>query len=235
MFVVPAAARARLRDVANVSLFFRTRAQSGLLYYLGAAPGAPAATYIAVSLAAGRVSATVWLGDGEPTTVTTGRRLNDGRRHFLRLTRSDASLRLSVDGVLARQAALTTSGALDAERLYVGRLPTPARHRRAAEQTPAGYRGTLQDLRINGMAFHVGAAPPDEAAGVPAGVTSETRENVRSGEVTDAMCAAAAAAGDSLCENNATCYDKFFNDFGSVAVDHMHSEIHRLSEDGDIF
>ena len=92
--------RLALSNSMDVSLFVRTREQTGLIFYLGTPPPAFAgssdgnkwASYIAAELRDGQLLVVAELGDSEQIFTVDSVPLNDGNSHLIQVTRSAPQL-----------------------------------------------------------------------------------------------------------------------------------------------
>ncbi|KAI9551727.1 hypothetical protein GHT06_022063 [Daphnia sinensis] len=167
--------RLALSNSMDISLFVRTREQSGLIFYLGTPPadsGGP--SYVAAELQGGRLLVVVDLGDGELIfPATNSPPLNDGNSHLVQVIRDRLQLRVKINGTVYLNDSLTSFRPLQAQVLFLGGLPPSARLRRqttpsiasqlaSGQQQPIGvavqtnnnvlegrnFKGILQDIQI---------------------------------------------------------------------------------------
>jgi len=219
-FEVPESQREHLASNADISLFFRTRKPSGLIFYLGNDPNVQQMfSYILVELIDGSMRATFHLQGtpnerSSPRVFNFGSDLSSGNQHFLRLHRFQNSMNVFIDGVELAEASDLPDTLLVADVLYVGKFPPVggARVRRQIGGREA-YKGTIRDIRVNGILLHI--FPPDDTHVVlPLSINSTDTEHVVEGEVTDDIC-----GEQNPCANGSTCSNVFFNDYNCSCMD----------------
>ena len=135
--------------------------------------------------------------------------VTDGLQHFLHLNRSHSTLRLSVDGTMHEYELTGGATTLSATHVYLGGLPTGIVVRRRKRETVAptvAYKGTIQDIRQNGLILLMFG--DNVTSELPASYGEPTLMNVRSGEVSEDVC-----GQQPRCENNGTCENVFFSNF----------------------
>ena len=202
-----------LQKYNDISLFFQTWETSGLLFYLGGdatdSPGNQ--TFLAGQLNGGKIQLVSKLDLNIVDHLDVGEAMNDGQQHFLRVIRNLTSLRATIDDY-SQEFQITASLLLNPKHLFLGGFPSgnegSTRRRRQTVFTPLleadNLKGVIQDARQNDHLLEFFPANDTGLDSYP----EPLMDNVLAGEVTDPVCNMT-----QPCENNATCYDQFYNDF----------------------
>jgi len=200
----------------DVSFHLRTTAKDGLLIYLGSDP-----TDFSVFADMSHVSAR--LMDGHLViqlksagtlqafrNISSGVTLTDGNQHHIFIHCLFNTMQVSIDELPLMTFSLDVSLMFSTQRLFIGSVDGV--DRMGAWDADALYspwdtphfRGTLQDLRLNGNSMEffpaIGTTDVYKAALV--------LHHVRSGEQTDDIC-----GQQTPCGNGAECFNVFFNNF----------------------
>ncbi|ELU08663.1 hypothetical protein CAPTEDRAFT_215070 [Capitella teleta] len=190
----------------DISLFFRTRASVGVIFYLGSAN-----TYLTARMGNSQVIVESKLSLTKESFAINGD-FSDGLQHFLLVNRTDSNLMLSVDS-LSEEFTIKSDDLLVAENFYFGREPQEESRRRKKRSTEDDecFRGTMQDVRCNKHILQF--SPVNQTTDLPS-YGNPIMQNVTIGEISDDVC-----ASQLPCTNNATCQVVFFNDFKCNCVD----------------
>lgn len=200
-----------------MSLFLRTRQTEGLIFYIGGDKTDPIEqqTYIAAQLIGGFIQADVFLDGVIYSKTLSTLQINDGNLHFFKLTFESQLLTLTVDDV-AESHDIPSVYELNSKNVYIGGIPITSmrrRKRQTVDFTAPNYKGTVQDLRLNGnlLQFYPVTDPlVDEPPTLPG---EPGMQNIRQGEVSDDVCTLL-----QPCVNNATCSNVFFNDYSCACM-----------------
>ena len=166
----------------DISMFIRTREESGLIFYLGTPPAAGSTdsfttttwlSYIAAELQEGQLLVVANFGDTEQLFRVSSPRLNDGNRHLIQVIRDRLQLEVKINGTVLFSDSLTSFRPLQAEVLYLGGLPADSairNRRRLRRQTLASqlatsnrlearnFKGILQDVQVNKLKKHLSSS-----------------------------------------------------------------------------
>ena len=195
-----------------ISMFFRTRQEEGLLFYIGGVNSGSTfqKTFLSAMLENGHVVVKLRF-DVNMETFTYEGPFNDGEQHFLEVFRNQGSLVITVDGK-QQNDNFNARYPLDLTYLFVGGFPSASRKRRqAATDLPIDappFKGTLQDARLNGylLSFFATDTTNEEFESFP--LPDATASNIKEGEQSDDVCKML-----DPCVNNGTCRNVFFNDY----------------------
>ena len=210
-FSVPDSHKEALTTNNDISFFFRTRHSNGLMYYVGGDPVNPTSnhTFIVIELYNGHVQIRLKFSDDEAETVIVPETFADGQQHFLRVIRTNSTLRVRIADRTHEFELTGGATVLSATHVYLGGLPSGVVARRRKRDTIVrvdAYRGTIQDARQNEHLLSVFAE--NTTAPLPPAYDIPKLMNVELGEVSDDMC-----GSQMRCENNATCENVFFSDY----------------------
>ncbi|XP_070532565.1 protein crumbs-like isoform X2 [Ptychodera flava] len=211
LFEVPPVSGQRAAS-QNVELNFRTTKRNGLLFFL---TNSNQDQYIMLQLADGQIEGVVEYGSGSPLSATLGRRLADGKSHYLTLmyeeTDSQAALQVEVDGQMMSSVSQDTGAAVDFTHIYVGGVPDFSTFSVSSVGNEY-FKGCVQDVRHNDYLLD---AYPLDIPNYQPGNSYRLISNMSLVEdcVSDDMC-----DEDNPCQNNSTCTTTW-NDFECACVD----------------
>lgn len=212
-------ARRAIRSVLDISMFIRTRQQTGQVFYLGSdlnqtfgPNGEPREqTSIAASLAKGELTVHMRFNGTPETYAVGGKQLDDGYNHLIEVIRNSTLVQVKLNGTEYFRKTLSSTGQLNAQVLYLGGPPTSPLMELDPEDRDY-FKGIIQDVQVsNGShAMMVELYPIDAEEGLvlppPFGKVSINTESVLKGEVSDDLCRT------RPCEHEATCRNTW-NDF----------------------
>ncbi|XP_026473661.1 protein crumbs-like [Ctenocephalides felis] len=215
-------ARRAVRSVVDISMFIRTRQDSGQLFYLGSPISAdepisaPDHSYISAQLKGGELQVSIQF-NGTPESYTVGgNKLDNGYNHLIEVVRNLTLVHVKLNGSEYFRKTISSTGHLDAQVLYLGGVPQSIEEevkvkRQAAPDIQTDFKGIIQDVQIrNGShTMVVELFPlrvPDLVVPPPFGQVSFHPESVLAGVISDDLCR------HSPCKHNATCANTW-NDF----------------------
>lgn len=165
--------RLALSNSMDISMFIRTREDSGLIFYLGTPPASSSASdasinlwpasYIAAELQKGQLLVVADFGDTEQIFPVRSQPLNDGNRHLVQVVRDRLQLEVKINGTVLFSDSLTSFRPLQAEVLFLGGLPPSSRlsrnlrhsgariTRQATLASQLASSNSLQALRFKGI------------------------------------------------------------------------------------
>uniref|UniRef100_A0A914V507 Uncharacterized protein n=1 Tax=Plectus sambesii TaxID=2011161 RepID=A0A914V507_9BILA len=212
----------------DISMLVRTLRANGTIAFLGspASDDSDLDTFLAIELLDGQLRVNVKLGGRDVHSFIGGSRIHDGLVHEIRLLRRENSITGFVDGktVFTGEIKRPFPHPLLATLFYVGGMPAATRAKRQQERpfptagpllptatfnngafsTDIPFKGTIQDVRINGMHVPFWPAPASVDASRLFGRVA-VQEQVLKGTVSDDTCR------DKPCEHG-TC-KVTFNDY----------------------
>ena len=115
---------APFRSGVDISMFIRTREESGFIFYFGSDLQFPQESYITGQLVKGNLVVNVTFdGKTERFQVYTVN-LSDGNRHFIRVVRMNNSMMVKVNETVSINHEIPSPTAFNADKLYLGNFPT---------------------------------------------------------------------------------------------------------------
>ncbi|XP_046739798.1 protein crumbs-like isoform X2 [Diprion similis] len=217
-------ARRAIRSIVDISMFIRTRQDTGDIFYLGSESsaqfdGKQEKPYIRALLEHGELLVQIQFNGSEAYTVG-GVKLNQGNYHLIQVVRNVTLVQVKINGSEYFRKTIGATGQSNVTVLYLGGLPRQApRSSRQADnrqtdiqQTPqSNFKGIIQDVQIsNGSQTMVVEFYPLKAKDIPTPIEFGTvvldREKVLEGVVSDPVC------NSNPCYHNGTCHVTW-NDF----------------------
>lgn len=195
----------------DISMLVRTRQANGTIAYVGsrASSDSDLETFLAIELVDGQLKANVKLGGRDVHSFVGGSGIHNGVAHEIRLLRRENSITGYVDGkiVFAGEIKRPFPHPLLATQFYVGGIPTHTRTKRQEDKqfptagplpqttmisdgaftTNIPFKGTIQDVRVNGLLVPFWPAPTSVDASRLFGRVAE-QEQVLKGTVSDDTC-----------------------------------------------
>ena len=111
------------RSGVDVSMFIRTREESGFIFYFGSDLHHPQESYITGQLVKGNLVVNVTFdGKTERFQVYTVN-LSDGNRHFIRVVRMNNSMMVKVNETVSINHEIPSPTTFSADKLYLGNFP----------------------------------------------------------------------------------------------------------------
>ena len=196
-----------IRQKTDISFLFRTRNENGVLAFLGnrSDDEDSVGTFLSVEMVDGRTVVNGRLGGKRILTGRCETQVNDNKVHLLEIQRSDNDLRVKIDG--KQEATLQFKHPFEhpllADSLVLGDRTSI---KQAAFSTPTQtyFKGTLQDVRINGKSVILADDPPPFA--LETFGQKQIDQNILEGTVSDDLCALMKPCSQGKCFNT-------FNDF----------------------
>ncbi|XP_064457665.1 protein crumbs-like [Ornithodoros turicata] len=216
-----------LRQSLNISFFFRTRKETGLLFYLGTDPsqnsvplswdGRESYSFVAALIESHAIKVILKVNTAtSPVLVEVPGTFNDGELHFVQVTRNLSELHVLVDNSMKKNRV--PDGDLTAEVMYLGWIPmhNPTRKKRQTTSILSGhvadsfgnvahFKGVLQDFRMSGrhvnLLTDIGNATDDAMYSGPEVAVPVESHDVLNGIQSDNDCLS------GPCMNGGTCKD----------------------------
>lgn len=216
-------ARRAIRSIVDISMFIRTRQDTGDIFYLGSESstqfdGKQEKPYIRALLEHGELLVKIQFNGSEAYAVG-GVKLNEGNYHLIQVVRNVTLVQVKINGTEYFRKTIGATGQSNVTVLYLGGLPQASRYSRQADgrqtevqQSPqVNFKGIIQDVQIsNGSKTMVVEFYPLTARDIPApiefGSVTFEREKVLEGVVSDPVCLS------NPCYHNGTCHVTW-NDF----------------------
>ena len=124
------------RSGVDISMFIRTREESGFIFYFGSDLHHPQESYITGQLVKGNLVVNVTFdGKTERFQVYTVN-LSDGNRHFIRVVRMNNSMMVKVNETVSINHEIPSPTAFSADKLYLGNFPTESADLFTPRSTP---------------------------------------------------------------------------------------------------
>ena len=121
----------------DISMFIRTREESGFIFYFGSDLHHPQESYITGQLVKGNLVVNVTFdGKTERFQVYTVN-LSDGDRHFIRVVRMNNSMMVKVNETVSINHEIPSPTAFLADKLYLGNFPTESADLFTPKSTPS--------------------------------------------------------------------------------------------------
>ncbi|XP_046474666.1 protein crumbs isoform X5 [Neodiprion pinetum] len=217
-------ARRAIRSIVDISMFIRTRQDTGDIFYLGSESsaqfdGKQEKPYIRALLEHGELLVQIQFNGSEAYTVG-GVKLNQGNYHLIQVVRNVTLVQVKINGSEYFRKTIGATGQSNVTVLYLGGLPrqTPRSSRQAdnrqtdIQQAPqTNFKGIIQDVQIsNGSETMVVEFYPLKAKDIPTliefGTVILDKEKILEGVVSDPVC------NSNPCYHNGTCHVTW-NDF----------------------
>lgn len=216
-------ARRAIRSIVDISMFIRTRQDTGDIFYLGSESstqfdGKQEKPYIRALLEHGELLVKIQFNGSEAYAVG-GVKLNEGNYHLIQVVRNVTLVQVKINGTEYFRKTIGATGQSNVTVLYLGGLPQTSRYSRQADgrqmevqQSPqVNFKGIIQDVQIsNGSKTMVVEFYPLKAMDIPTpiefGTVTFDRKKVLEGVVSDAVC------DSNPCYHNGTCHVTW-NDF----------------------
>ncbi|VDM25241.1 unnamed protein product [Toxocara canis] len=192
----------------DLSLLMRTNKPNGALLYIGEKEHETETigTFISLAVVNGSLQAKSSLGKKRVFSAISMQPISDNAVHLLRLVRNANNITVFVDG--AKWMNFEVKNRFDhpllADLLVIGNADGL---RKEAFDTDDYFKGTVQDLRINGYSAALTPFPPDVNIQQFGSRTSE--KNVIEGTVSDDVCGERDRCENGKCVN-------IFNDFECI-------------------
>lgn len=205
----------------DLSFFIRTRQSRALVMFFGSynENSPSSSTFITLELESGHLGVGVKFCDFSSYLMTNGDNYNNGNQHLVRLKKDGTDFSFYVDNIPQEYISLpSVSCNFNSQDLKFGGWQSTSssgrKKREILTRDPANftlldsYKGTVQDVQMNDQYTLQLYDLRDSNLTSLNIIQPSLKENLQQGEVTDALC-------DQLmpCQNNATCEDKFFNDY----------------------
>jgi protein crumbs len=211
-------ARRAIRSILDISMFVRTRQQTGQIFYLGSDPnqsvgptGEPPRepTSIAAKLSKGELEVHMRFNGTPETYAVGGKQLDDGYNHLIEIIRNSTLVQVKINGTEYFRKTLSSTGILNAQFLSLGGPPIVDTNEIDDKDY---FKGIIQDVQVsNGsqtMIVQLYPLESEEDLALPSsfGKVSINNSSVLYGEVSDDLCR------ETPCEHEAVCRNTW-NDF----------------------
>ncbi|MFH4976923.1 hypothetical protein AB6A40_003632 [Gnathostoma spinigerum] len=186
-----------------ISFLMRTNKPNATILYIGEKGADDVGTFISLSLINGLLELKSRIGGKKIFSKRGSVRLDDNDQHLIRVDRTNNKIKVSIDDSVAFDMPITNRFPypLLADSLIVG---SSKRTPPEAYSTDDFYKGTIQDLKINGKSVAITKIP--ENLNLQLFGQKIDERNILEGTVSDDVCSLWNPCVNGYCENT-------FNDF----------------------